>query len=56
MAAELKEVFGFDSELVKSEGGVFEIELGGNLIFSKASLGRFPEDGEIQKLVKEKQK
>jgi selT/selW/selH-like putative selenoprotein len=32
---------------VASHGGVFEISLDGKLIFSKRSLGRFPEDGEI---------
>jgi selT/selW/selH-like putative selenoprotein len=32
---------------VASHGGVFEISLDGKLIFSKSSLGRFPEDGEI---------
>ena len=37
--------------LISSGGGVFEISLNGNLIFSKKALNRFPEDGEIKKLV-----
>ena len=42
--------------LISSGGGVFEISLNGNLIFSKKALNRFPEDGEIKKLVMDKQK
>jgi selenoprotein W-related protein len=34
-------------ELVTSSGGVFEIDLDGDRVFSKRELGRFPEDGEI---------
>ena len=30
-----------------SSGGVFEVTLNGNLIFSKKQLGKFPKDGEI---------
>ena len=40
-----------DISLISSGGGVFEISLNGNLIFSKKALNRFPEDGEIKKLV-----
>ncbi len=42
--------------LISSGGGVFEISLNGNLIFSKKALNRFPDDGEIKKLVMDKQK
>jgi len=28
-------------------GGVFEVEVDGDLIFSKNKLGRFPQDGEV---------
>ena len=40
-----------DISLISSGGGVFEISLNGNLIFSKKALNRFPEDGEIKKLI-----
>jgi selT/selW/selH-like putative selenoprotein len=40
------------SELVASHGGVFEVSLDGDLLFSKASLGRFPDDGEILRLIR----
>ena len=42
---------GFDSELIESGGGVFEIKANGHLIFSKKELRRFPEEGEIKDLI-----
>lgn len=36
-----------DSELIASGGGVYEVVMDGKLIFSKKSLGRFPDDEEI---------
>jgi selT/selW/selH-like putative selenoprotein len=51
LAAELESQFSEDSELIKSSGGVFEIEDRGELIFSKSKLGRFPEDDEIAKII-----
>ena len=45
-----------DISLISSGGGVFEISLNGDLIFSKKALNRFPKDGEIKKLVMDKQK
>ena len=47
MAAELKQYLGVDSELVAGHGGVFEVTVDGKVIFSKKSVGRFPEPGEI---------
>ena len=40
-----------DISLISSGGGVFEISINGDLIFSKKALNRFPEDGEIKKLI-----
>lgn len=54
MADELKDTFNVKAELIRSAGGVFEIEADGELIFSKAKLGRFPDDGEVQALLKKK--
>jgi len=34
-------------EIIPSSGGVFEVTLNGDLIFSKKELGRFPSDEEI---------
>ena len=47
MGEELARVFGAEVELIASSGGVFEIVVDKQLIFSKKSLQRFPEDGEI---------
>ncbi len=42
---------GESSELIQSSGGIFEVELDGQLIFSKKKENRFPEDDEVAKLV-----
>lgn len=51
MAAELESKFHEESDLIKSSGGVFEIDYQGTLIFSKKALGRFPVEGEISNIV-----
>jgi len=51
LAAELKEKYNVEPQLISSSGGVFEIQLDGKLIFSKKQLGRFPEDNEIQEMI-----
>lgn len=38
--------------LIPSSGGVFEVTIDGDLIYSKKALGRFPEDGEVLDLLK----
>ena len=43
-----------DIELVPSSGGRFEVTLDGELIFSKAGLGRHAEPGEIAGVVRER--
>ena len=50
---ELKQKFGADIrvELIAGSGGVFEVTVDGNLVFSKSQLGRFPDEGEIVKLL-----
>jgi selenoprotein W-related protein len=47
----MRKTFGAEIELIASSGGVFEVIVEDNLLFSKKSLGRFPEDGEIENLV-----
>jgi len=37
--------------LIASGGGVYEVTVGDALVFSKKALGRFPEDGEIVRLI-----
>ena len=54
MEAELKSKFpGVETKLILSGGGVYEIILDGELIFSKKTLGRFPDDGEVAALIKQ---
>jgi len=54
LEAELKSKFpGIETKLISSGGGVFEIMLNGDLIFSKKEKGRFPNDGEVASLIKQ---
>jgi len=48
----MKKELGIDCALVASGGGVFEVTVDGKLIFSKKQLGRFPDDGEVVKLLR----
>ena len=50
MSDRFSEIDGAEVELVKAGGGVFEISLDGDLVFSKKALGRFPEDSEIESI------
>jgi len=43
----LEREFGASIRLIKGSGGVFEVKADGDLVFSKAALGRFPEAGEV---------
>jgi selT/selW/selH-like putative selenoprotein len=52
LAAELKEHFGEESELVASGGGVFEVTCDETIVFSKQSLSRFPEEGEVVRTIR----
>ena len=38
--------------MIPSHGGVFEVTVDGKKIFSKKSLGRFPEEGEVLALIR----
>ncbi|MBY0552783.1 MAG: Rdx family protein [Candidatus Obscuribacterales bacterium] len=39
------------TKVLVSSGGVFEVEYENQLIYSKKKLGRFPEQGEVVKIV-----
>ena len=54
LANEILEKYGTDMKeltLIPSGGGVFEVIKIGDLIFSKKSLDRFPDDGEVMNLI-----
>ena len=51
--AELLQEFQFDIDvlrIVPSSGGVFEVVVNGELLFSKKTLGRHAEPGEVMEL------
>jgi selenoprotein W-related protein len=54
LEAELQQELMADTELIPSSGGVYEVEVDGEKIFSKKELRRFPREGEILQLVREK--
>jgi len=51
LAAALKDQFNIESKLIEGSGGVFDVRVDGELIFSKKVAGRFPEDNEIIEIV-----
>ncbi len=48
---ELRDGLGVESELIKGGGGVFDVTVDGKLVYSKLETGRFPEPGEVLKLI-----
>jgi len=52
LADEIGSEIGIRTELYRTTGGVFEVDLGEERIFSKILLGRFPEDGEVVNILK----
>ena len=47
MAAAIKREKGIDAELVQGSGGIFDVEVDGELIYSKQQTLKFPSDEEI---------
>lgn len=43
--------FGVDATLTKGSGGIFDVVVDGKLVFSKKETGRFPEPGEVPRLI-----
>ena len=41
-----------DSELIKGDNGVFDVDADGDRLFSKHETGRFPEDDEVVALLR----
>ena len=52
MAAELREGLGVDTKLIEGSGGVFDVTVDGELVYSKHQTGRFPNPGEVLELAK----
>lgn len=51
MADDIRDRYGIRAELVRGSGGVFEVSVDDELIFSKEKTGRFPEPGEIVEML-----
>jgi len=47
LAAAIEAATGVEAELVRGGGGIFDVTVDGERIFSKQSAGRFPEPDEI---------
>jgi hypothetical protein len=52
LAADLEKAFDASSDLIQGSGGIFEVERDGQLLFSKKSVNRFPEQGEVESIIK----
>jgi selT/selW/selH-like putative selenoprotein len=51
LAADLKKRFDVDAELEPGHGGVFDVVVDGNLVYSKKQTHRFPNPGEVEGLI-----
>ena len=51
MSKEIRTKTGLDPELTPGSGGIFDVKLNGETVFSKHEVGRFPKDGEISDLL-----
>jgi selenoprotein W-related protein len=51
VAAEIESSGAGPVELVAGSGGIFDVVVDGELVYSKAKTGRFPEDGELRRLL-----
>ena len=51
VSKEIRIKTGLDPELTPGSGGIFDVKLNGETVFSKHQLGRFPKDGEISDLL-----
>ena len=56
LGEELKKEFDAEIKLIPSSGGVFEVIADAELLFSKKVLQRFPESGEVEELIKAKER
>lgn len=53
LAAAIKKELGIESELLKGGGGVFDVAVNGERIFSKHEQGRYPEEAEVIEAIRE---
>ena len=51
LAEELRQSVDVEAQLVAGGGGVFDVFVDGNLVYSKAQTGRFPDPGEVTQIL-----
>ena len=56
MAAEIKKELGIDSQLVRGSGGIFDVTVDSQRIYSKHDTGHFPSEKEIVEQLRGRQK
>jgi len=54
LAATLKKELGVDAQIVRGSGGIFEVSVDNERIFSKKDEGRFPLESEIVEKLRER--
>lgn len=52
VAAEVQAAYGVEATLVRDKGGVFQVRRDGEIVYDKADEHRFPEEGEVARLLK----
>lgn len=52
MAAELKSALAVDSTLIEGSKGIFDVKVDGKLVYSKYQTQKFPDKGEVARLLK----
>jgi selT/selW/selH-like putative selenoprotein len=52
LAAELKNEFGIEVRLIRGGGGIYDVTVDGEVIFSKFRAGRFPGPGEVANILR----
>jgi selenoprotein W-related protein len=53
LAVELERLFGITPGLIRGGGGIFDVRVDGELVFSKFRAGRFPETGEVARAIRD---
>lgn len=54
MAAELKEALSVEPRLIEGSRGIFDVRVDGNVVYSKAQTHKFPDPGEVARLMQER--
>ena len=54
MAAQFQKTFNAETSLIKGAGGDFDVYVDNVVFFSKKKEGRFPNEGEVERLINNK--